>query len=155
MRKIVIPLSECESAMGLRTILIFLMLASSIAHASSCNTFSCYQDESLRCAASNDADDGMCRERVDQAIAAAKTEDELLEAAFGRVARKMHFTSQHLRQTSSDETLISKWQDVDIASQLCMQNWSKEHYLNWRRAYLDAGHYMKSKGLSLRDEDGN
>lgn len=141
--------------MGLRITLIFLIFTSSVAHASSCNSFSCYQDESLRCAASDDADDGMCRERVDRAIAAARTEDELLEAAFGRVARKMHSTSQHLRQASSDETLISKWQEVDVASQLCMQKWSKEHYLNWRRAYLDAGNYMKSKGLSLRDEDGN
>jgi hypothetical protein len=141
--------------MGLRTTLMFLILAPSIAHASSCNTFTCYQDESLRCAASDDADDRMCRERVDRAIAAAKTEDELLEAAFGRVARKMHFISQHLRQTSSDATLISKWQEVDVASQLCMQTWSKEHYLNWRRAYLDAGRYMKSKGLSLSNETGN
>ena len=141
--------------MGLRTILIFLTLASSIAHASSCNTFSCYQDESLRCAISDDADDRICREQMDRAIAAAKTEDEQLEAAFGSVARKMHFISQHLQQASSDETLISKWQEVDVASQLCMQGWSKEHYLNWRRAYLDAEHYMRSKGLSLRDEDGN
>src|ERR1700728_4379746 len=98
MQNAAIPLSECESAMGLRTTLMFLILASSVAHASSCNSFSCYQDESLRCAASDDADDGMCRERVDRAIAAARTENELLEAAFGRVARKMHSTSQHLRQ---------------------------------------------------------
>src|ERR1700749_2276670 len=121
MQNAVIPLSECESAMGLRTTLIFLILVSPMAHASSCNTFSCYQDESLRCAASDDVDDGVCRERGDRALAAAKTGDGLLEAAFGRVARKMHSTSQHLRHASSDETLISKWQEVDVASQLCMQ----------------------------------
>ncbi len=90
-----------------------------------------------------------------RAIAAAKTEDEELEAAFGGVARKMHVTSQHFRQTSSDETLILKWQEVDITSQLCMKQWSKDHYLNWRRAYLDARQYMKSKDLPLRYEGGN
>jgi hypothetical protein len=92
---------------------------------------------------------------VDRAISAAKTENEQLEAAFGSVARKMHFISQNFGQTSSDEALISKWQVVDLASQLCMKEWSREHYLNWRRAYLDAGRYTKSKGLTLRGEDGN
>jgi hypothetical protein len=141
--------------MGLRSSLIFLILVSPIARASSCKTFSCYQAESFRCATSKDADDRSCREVVDRAIAAAKTEDEQLEAAFGNVARKMHSVSQYLRRTSSDGTLVSKWQEVDVASQLCMQEWSKEHYLNWRRAYLDAGRYMKAKDLPLRGEDGN
>ena len=141
--------------MGLRTALIFLILAPSPAHASSCTSFSCYQDQSLLCALSTDADDRICRESVDRAITAAKTENEQLEAAFGSVARKMHSISQNLRQASSDETLISKWQVVDVASQLCMKEWSREHYLNWRRAYLDAGRYTKSKGLTLRGEDGN
>jgi hypothetical protein len=155
MQNTVIPLSQCERAMGLRTTLIFLIVAPPLAHASTCKTFSCYQDESLRCAISKDADDRICRERVDRAIAAAKTENEQLEAAFGSVARKMHFISQNLRQASSDETLISKWQVVDVASQLCMKEWSREHYLSWRQAYLDAGRYTKSKSLTLRGEDGN
>ena len=141
--------------MGRRTTVIFLILAPPLAHASSCKIFSCYQDQSLRCALSMDADDRICRESVDRAIAAAKTENEQLEAAFGSVARKMHFISQNFGQTSSDEALISKWQVVDLASQLCMKEWSREHYLNWRRAYLDAGRYTKSKGVTLRGEDGN
>jgi hypothetical protein len=141
--------------MGLRISLILLILVPPLARASSCKTFSCYQGESVRCATSQDADDRTCREKVDRAIAAAKTEDEQLEAAFGNVARKMHAVSQHLRQTSSDEMLIAKWHDVDVAAQLCMQEWSKDHYLNWRRAYLAAGRYMKSKGLPLRGEDGS
>ena len=141
--------------MGLRITLMSLIFAAPLSHASSCKTFNCYQDESLRCAISGDADDSICRERVDRAIAAAKTENEQLEAAFGSVARKMHFINQHLREASSDETLISKWQEVDLASQLCMKEWSRAHYLNWRRAYLDAGRYTKSKGLALRGEVGN
>jgi hypothetical protein len=142
--------------MGLRTTtLILLILASPLAHASTCRTFSCYQSQALRCATSEDADDRTCRQRIDRAIAAAKTEDEELEAAFGGVVRKMHVTSQHFRNVSSDETLILKWQEVDVTSQLCMKQWSRDHYLNWRRAYLDARQYMKLNGVPLRDKDGN
>jgi hypothetical protein len=137
------------------TTLVLLILASPLARASSCRTFNCYQSEAFRCATSEDGNDQTCRQRIDRAIAAAKTEDEELEAAFGGVARKMHITSQHFRQISSDETLILKWQEVDATSQLCMKQWSKEHYLHWRHAYLDARQYMKSKGVPLRDEDGN
>src|SRR5258708_36723389 len=110
--------------MGLcATTLILLILASPLAHASSCSTFSCYQGQAIRCATSEDADYRTCRQRIDRAMAAAKTEDEELEAAFGDVARKMHVTSQHFRQRSSDKTLILKWEEVDVTSQLCMMHW--------------------------------
>jgi hypothetical protein len=128
---------------------IFLILAWPLAHASSCETFSCYQNESLRCAISSDADDLPCRGSAERAIGAARTADEQLEAAFAGVTRKMHLFSDHLRGTSSDKAYIANWQAVDAAPQLCMKQWSSEHYLQWRRAYSEAARYSRPKSLPL------
>lgn len=135
--------------MDLRAPVILFILSHSATHGSSCKTFDCYQDASFRCVTSQQADEHTCQQRIDRAISAARTEDEQLEAAFGRVARKMHTINLLYRQSSMDETLIAKWQEVDATSQLCMKQWSREHYLKWRRAYLDAKQYMKSKDLPL------